>query len=166
MRVLRVLLLTSILTIASIGVSWSGVLAYGHADQPLAQIEFSLNCNNPGFPLCFPPPPAPPPNGFGLGGVWVWIEIDAAGTGDVAGAGCGHIRGVGGGASPILGDITWTSFTGDPLAAGILSFAVDPHDTYYVVTDESGMQAAFPQTVGHYSSHPVPGVAIELQVAP
>ena len=29
-------------------------LAYGHADHPLAQIEFSGNCNNPGFFLCDP----------------------------------------------------------------------------------------------------------------
>ena len=102
----RLLLATSLLAVAALGASTGGVAAYGHADQPLAQIEFSANCNNPAFILC-----GPPPDGFGLGGIWLWIEIDADGTGDVAGAGCGHDRAGSGGAFPIKGEITWTEGT-------------------------------------------------------
>jgi hypothetical protein len=157
-RPMRTLLAAGLLAFAVIGATSGGVLAYGKADQPLAQIEFSANCNNPSFQLCFPRP-----DGFGLGGVWVWIEIDANSTGDVAGAGCGHIRGVGGEAGSIRGDITWWSSTG-PQG---LAFAVDPHDMYYNVNlGDGGPPLSFPMTVGHYSSHPVPGVAIETQIAP
>ena len=60
---LRLLVAASLLAVGALGATTGGVAAYGHADQPLAQIEFSGNCNNPSFPLC-----APPPNGFGLGG--------------------------------------------------------------------------------------------------
>jgi hypothetical protein len=132
--------------------------AYGAAEQPLAQIEFSGNCNNPDFPLC-----APPPSGFGLGGIWLWIEIDAGGTGDVAGAGCGHVRGVGGEGFPIVGEITWLRAT---LPPGAVPFWTDPANTYYIVTLGPGEVFLFPATVGHYSFMPAPGVAIQLQVAP
>jgi hypothetical protein len=44
--------------------------AYGSADQPIAQVEISANCDNPGFPLC---------QEVGLGGVWAWAELDTAG---------------------------------------------------------------------------------------
>jgi hypothetical protein len=80
-------------------------LAYGHADQPLAQLELSGNCNNPAFPLC-----AAPPDGFGTGGIWVWIEIDANGTGDISGANGIDTVGGGGpaGAEKIKGEVSWT----------------------------------------------------------
>src|SRR5215831_115288 len=100
---LRLVLSASLLAIAALGATTGGVAAYGHADHPLAQIELSGNCNNPDVPLCAPPEAG----GIGLGGIWLWIEIDGNGSGDVAGAGCGHIRGVGGGADSIRGDITW-----------------------------------------------------------
>jgi hypothetical protein len=132
--------------------------AHGAAEEPLAQIEFSGNCNNAGSPLC-----QPPPSGFGLGGIWLWIEIDAGGTGDVAGAGCGHVRGVSGGAFPIVGEITWVRSTIPP---GAVPFWTDPTDTYYIVTLGPGEVFPFPVTVGHYSFLPAPGVAMQLQVAP
>ena len=156
LRLLRVLLLGGLLAAASVAVSASPVAAYGAAEHPLAQIEFSGNCNNPDFFLCFPPPA-----GFGLGGVWLWIEIDAGGTGDVAGAGCGHDRAGSGGAGPILGEITWTG----PAPVGPIFF-VDPNNMYYAVHLPDGGVVSFPQTQGHYSLHPAPGVALELQVAP
>ena len=156
---LRVLLAASLLAVAALGASTGGVAAYGHADRPLAQIELSANCNNPAFPLCFPPP-----DGFGLGGIWLWIEIDSSGTGDVAGAGCGHIRGVGGGAGPIRGDVTWTASVGPQ---GFNFFAVDPSNLYYNVSlPGQPMVFSFPQTVGHYSFRPAPAVTVQLQVAP
>jgi hypothetical protein len=158
-RLLRILVPAMLLMGASTASSVTGAAAYGSQDQPLAQIELSGNCNNPSYPLC-----APPPAGVGLGGIWLWIEIDSNGTGDVAGAGCGHIRGVGGGAGPILGDITWTRSTGVP--AGAEAFAIDPTNTYYVVPFGPGEVFAFPVTVGHYPFSPVPAVTVQLQVAP
>jgi hypothetical protein len=155
---LRVLLAAGALALATVGATTSTAAAYGHAEQPLAQIEFSANCNNPSFPLC-----APPPAGFGLGGIWVWIEIDTGGTGDIAGAGCGHDRAGSGGAGPILGEITWTG----TLGAQGLAFAIDPHNLYYNVSlGDGGPPISFPQTVGHYSFAPAPGVTIQTQIAP
>lgn len=152
------LAISGLLAVAGVGASASGAAAYGAADQPLAQIEFSGNCNNPDFPLC-----APPPAGFGLGGIWLWIEIDEGNTGDVAGAGCGHVRGVGGGAGPIVGDITWFKAT---LPPGASPFGTDPTNTYYIVVLGPGEAFPFPVTVGHYSFMPAPGVAVQTQVAP
>jgi len=159
MRRFRIIFLGAALAVATLGVGTSGVAAYGRADHPLAQIEFSANCNNPSFPLC-----APAPDGFGLGGIWLWIEIDTSGTGDVAGAGCGHVRGGGGGgAGSIKGDITWWASTG---AQG-LAFAVDPNNMYYNVDiGDGGPPFSFPQTVGHYSFRPAPGVTVQTQIAP
>ena len=161
MRRFRIIFLGAALAVTTLGVSTSGVAAYGRADHPLAQIEFSANCNNPSFPLC-----APPPDGFGLGGVWLWIEIDTGGSGDVAGAGCGHVRGGGGGAGPIKGDVTWTGG-----AAAGEAFFTDPQGAYYNVTlpgppGAPPMVLSFPQTQGHYSFKPAPGVTIQLQIAP
>lgn len=140
--------------------------AYGNADQPLAQIEFSGNCNNPDFPFC-----AQPPDGVGTGGIWFWIEIDANGTGDIAGAECFHtVGGVGGpwgaGAQSVRGDISWEYSDGANLPADILLFGQDPGDQYYVVTLDSGDVFAFPVTQGHYSVAPVPGVSIQTTIAP
>ena len=159
MRRIRIALMAGMMAVAGMGIGTGGVAAYGHADQPLAQIELSLNCNNPDFPGC-----QPPPVGFGLGGVWLWIEIDATGTADVAGAVCGHVRGGGGGgASSIRGEFDWSS---SPTPVGGVLF-LDPNG-YYVVDfgPVLGGALSLPVTRGHYSSHPLPGVAIELQVAP
>ena len=160
-RLLRVAVLAGSLAVASLGVATGTVAAYGHADQPLAQIEFSANCNNPDFGLC---------QQVGLGGIWFWIEIDANATGDIAGAGCGHVRGgPRGGAGSIKGDITWSSFHGTPddlMAAGIFAFGVDPGSDYYVVPLGPGEAFGFPKTVGHYSFRPVAGVSVQTQIAP
>jgi hypothetical protein len=155
---LRVLLAAGALTVVTLGAATAGVTAYGRADQPLAQIEFSANCNNPSFPLC-----APPPNGFGLGGVWLWIEIDANGTGDIAGAGCGHDRAGSGGAGSIRGEISWWPSDGPQGVA----FAVDPNNHYYNVNlGDGGPPISFPRTVGHYSFKPAPAVSVQTQIAP
>jgi hypothetical protein len=165
LRIVRIALLAGLLAAASLGFTAGGAAGYGHADHPLAQIEFSANCNNPDFPLCFPPPVS-----FGLGGVWLWIEIDdgdilndGVGEADVAGASCGHVRGEGGGATPIRGEFDWWwSATPD----GDAIFLDPGGNGYYNVSFGPGGVISFPVTQGHYSAHPVPGVAIELQVAP
>jgi len=142
--------------------------AYGKADHPLAQIEFSGNCDNASFPFC-----APPPNGVGTGGIWLWIEVDANGTGDVRGAVCNHtVGGAGGpggaGAIPIKGNVSWTYSNlknGIDAGAEFLGM-VDPGDRYYMVTIPGGDKILFPTTVNHYSSQPTSGVSLQVQVAP
>jgi len=157
-RPLRLILAAGLLALGALGASSSGVAAYGKADHPLAQIELSANCNDPTFGLC---------QQVGLGGIWLWIEIDAGGTGDIAGAGCGHDRAGTGGAFPFRGEVSWTSGSiADVLGAGGFPFGVDPNNAYYIIALGPGEVFAFPQTVGHYSQHPVPAVTIQLQVAP
>ena len=134
-------------------------LAYGKADQPLAQLTLSANCDNRSFPLCSPA-------GVGLGGIWAWVEIDANGTGDMTGAGCGHsgTGGGGAGAGP-LGPtgITWTKVDAADIPSGFFAVGADPNDQYYVV---SGLPFAFPVTTGHYSTRLAPGVQIQSTIAP
>jgi len=158
LKLLRLLLPAVLLTVAGAGAGTTSAAAYGAPEHPLAQIELSVNCNDPTFPLC-----QPRPVGFGLGGVWLWIEIDAAGSGDVAGAGCGHVRGVGSEADSIKGEITWFKAA---LPPGAFPYWTDPTNTYYLVSLGPGEVIPFPVTVGHYSFMPVPAVAIQLQVAP
>jgi len=161
MRPVRMLLVAAALAVSSLGIGASGVLAYGHASQPLAQLELSANCVNRDSPLCAP-------DQLGLGGIWVWIEVDADGTADVAGAGCGHLPGVFGGAESIRGEFHWTSFTGSVGALqakypGTVAVGPDAHDTYYVLPD---LGFAFPVTTGHYSLSLDKGVFLQAQVAP
>jgi hypothetical protein len=165
MMIVRMALLAGLLSAASLGVTAGGVAAYGHADGPIAQIEFSGNCNNPDFFLC-----APPPAGFGLGGIWLWIEIDGgagatSGEADIAGSGCGHIRGVGGGAFAIRGEFDWW-WSATPEGADVSFGTYSGADGYYNVDLGPGGVLSFPVTIGHYPFHPAPAVAMELQVAP
>jgi hypothetical protein len=162
----RLGLLAGLLAAASLGFTTGGVAAYGHADGPIAQIEFSGNCNNPDFFLCYPPDQG----GFGLGGIWLWIEIDGGagatgGDADVAGSGCGHVPGVGGGASSIRGEFEWW-WSATPDGGDFTFGAYSGADGYYNVEIGPGEVFSFPVTVGHYSFHPAAGVAVELQVAP
>jgi hypothetical protein len=163
LRALRVLVPALAIVLTSLTAASNVAAAYGKADQPLAQLEFSGNCNNPSFPLCA----SPEQGGVGLGGIWLWVEVDANSTGDIAGAGCGHVRGGGGGAGSIRGEITWTYGTIlDAFAAGAFPLGQDPSNKYYIVTLGPGEAFAWPTTVGHYSLHPAPGVALEAQTAP
>jgi hypothetical protein len=158
LKFLRVLLIAGTLAASTAAITTTGVLAYGHADNPLAQIEYSANCNN--LQLC----------GGGGGGIWLWIEIDGgplAGTADVAGAGCEHLPGVGGGANQIRGEVSWywsPTPVGFDVTMGTWS---DPNgDGWYVVSFPGFGSASFPVSQGHYSAHPFPAVNFELQVAP
>jgi hypothetical protein len=153
-RHLRVVTLSAILVLSSFGLTAGTVFAYGHADQPLAQLAISGNCDNPDFAFCS--------DVVGLGGIWLWIEIDADGTADVAGAVCGHSRGgPRGGASTIRGEFDWSTVVIPP-NPGLP--VLDPTNTYYAL---AGLDLPpIPVTQGHYSWHPVSGVALEIQVAP
>jgi hypothetical protein len=159
-------------------------LAYGSADQPIAQVEISGNCNNPSFPLC---------QEVGLGGVWSWAELDTAG-GSAAGGSmdytltfCGH-TGPGGGAHSAgafghpgegrwyrvdtLGDAfgLGSTLTGGAGASPFFDTSV-AYDGYYVLdyfpgSGSGDFVAIVPAPYGHYGLNPVSAVAIQTTVAP
>lgn len=163
--------------------AWLGsanALAYGQADQPIAQVEISGNCDNPSFPLCA--------DEVGLGGVWTWSELDTD-TGsatpqdpspmDFTAAFCGHSgpgggpHSSGGGGHPGTGQWYETSDLGAALAAGGFPFfdMSKSYDTYYVLdffpgTGSDDFIAIVPAQQGHYGVHPAPAVSIQTQVAP
>lgn len=154
--------------------------AYGKADQPIAQVEISGNCNNPSFGLC-----APDPDGVGLGGVWVWSELDTSGGVDTSGTMdatvtfCGHvIRGggpgsAGAGGGPVRGGVWYTISSLADAPSGAFPF-YDPSTytgslrvlDFFPGTGSDDFIAVVPAQVGHYSLNPVPGVTIQTQVAP
>lgn len=154
-------------TVAGLVAAPGTALAYGSADQPVAQVEVSANCDNPAFPLC-----APFPDGVGTGGIWYWVELDANGTGDLAGAGCGHtVGGVGGpggaGAGSIKGSVTWSYTTLEAAPPGAVFFGTtDPADNYYAVTITDGSTWLIPVTTGHYGVRLARGVQLQITVAP
>jgi hypothetical protein len=157
-RAFRVTLLAAALALPTLAFSSGAVFAYGHADQPLAQVEISGNCDNPSVPFCS--------DVVGIGGIWVWVEIDSGGTGDVAGAVCEHsVGGPRGGAASIKGEISWSYASGAEVQQMGLALPdiTDPTDRYYVMP---ALEFAVPVTDGHYSFHLAPGVTLQIQVAP
>jgi hypothetical protein len=112
--------------------------AYGHADQPIAQVEISGNCNNPGFALC---------QEVGLGGVWAWAELDSAGGSTSGGsmdftiAFCGHSgpgggpHSAGGGGGPGEGVWQKVDTLGEAFALGGAPFSDTSvtYSAYYVL---------------------------------
>jgi hypothetical protein len=74
-------------------------------------------------------------------GVWLWVELNSDGTGDYAGADCGHTPGVEAGAAPDRGDITsWSSSNGVLTINGVMLFGGVLPVTITV-----------PSTYGHYT---------------
>jgi hypothetical protein len=166
-------------------------LAYGSADNPVAQVEISGNCTNAS--VC--------PDLIGdTGGVWIWAELDAAHVGDTSGtvdytfAGCGHtVGGIGGpggagGGGATASDGTWgeadSVFTAVSDGFLPIDVAIDKYGNplpvpYYEITLPAGdpndpFLVAVPMPVGHYSApgllYPdfskIPGVNFQTQVAP
>jgi hypothetical protein len=154
LKLLRVVLLAAALAIPTVAFTSGSAFAYGAADQPLAQLEISGNCDNPNFSFCR--------DVVGVGGIWLWIEIDADGTADVAGSVCQHtVGGPRGGAFAIRGEFDWIS-TFIPPSPQLQ--VTDPTNTYYVLLEFDLFP--IPVTQGHYSFQPVPGVSLQVQVAP
>jgi hypothetical protein len=165
----RTFLLVAVVAVVAAAVAALGTgkaLAYGHADQPVAQLTISANCDNPSFPLCSP-------DAVGLGGIWAWVEVDANGTGDMTGAECQHTVHGGGpgsaGAGPLgPSDITWETMTAEDFTSQFgpegFILGTDPNDQYYVVNELGPF--AFPVTTGHYSVRLATGVQIQATVAP
>ena len=160
-------------------------LAYGHADQPVAQVEISGNCDNPSFFFCS--------NVVGVGGVWTWAELDNVASSEVPGwnemdataAFCGHTRGgggpgsAGGGGGPDPFGV-WHEYAslGAALAANpnaeplLLLGGGNPYTGAVYVLDffpgsgADDFMPVVPVAQGHYSAHPVSGVSLNIQVAP
>jgi hypothetical protein len=173
--VLFVALVAAVAAIA--GAAGTGkAFAYGRADQPIAQVEISGNCNDPTFDLC---------QHVGLGGVWAWAELDTAGgitssgTMDYTLTFCGHAGPGGGphsaGAFGHPGEGVWWTVgsLGAALAAGAAPFfdTSQTYSAYYVLDFETGIGpddfiAVVPASYGHYGWNPVPAVTIQTQVAP
>jgi len=163
----RLTVFVAVIVAAIAGLGSGKALAYGKADQPLAQVEVSANCDNPSFSLC-----APFPEGVGTGGIWYWVELDANGTGDLSGAACGHtVGGAGGpggaGAGSIKGTASWAYTSLEAAPPGAIFFGTaDPNDHYYAVTITDGSTWLIPTTTGHYGVKLANGVQIQITVAP
>jgi hypothetical protein len=190
----KAVLLVSLVAAAAVaaGVFGTGkAFAYGHADQPVAQVEVSGNCNNASW--CNQ-------NFGGTGGFWIWAELDNSDHSvDATFAGCGHTVGGGGpgsagaGGGPVTGSWTLASNIFDAFAINPdvfpLGLAIAPDGSldltapYYVITlHSSGPEGDFvfavPEQVGHYNYSGVqymgnvlpgtivPGVDYQTQVAP
>jgi hypothetical protein len=158
--------LVAILALAALGATAAPAGAYGGgASHDMWQIGISGNCNNPSF--C----------GEELGGFWGWIEFDRSADGSITGdaktAGCFHLPGGagGGGGGAEFADIDITSAhigpagPEDPNPGGQV-FYVDSNVVNGVTNDPDFLgDTGIPVEAGHYSFHPVAGVAFELQVA-
>jgi hypothetical protein len=161
------------LALAGGAVGTGSALAYGHADQPIAQVEISANCDNPAFPMC---------QEVGLGGIWAWAELDTAGgtgtsgTMDYTISFCQH-GGDFSGAFGHPGEGTWwyvPTLEGVPLGPdGAFPFfdmsSYDGAQGYYVLDfAEDDFLAVVPAAYGHYRNPgdwPA-GAQFQTQVAP
>jgi len=150
--------------------------AYGSADQPIAQVEISANCDNPDFGLC---------QEIGLSGVWAWAELDTAqgtadhGTMDYTAAFCEHTGPGGGphsaGAFGHPGEGEWHTIEnmGEAPAGAFPFFDTTTYTgPLYVLDFEPGTPddfvAVVPAANGHYSnpSDWPAGAQFQTEVAP
>jgi hypothetical protein len=162
----------SILLVASLGASATLAVGFaspagaygGGAGHDVWQVGISGNCNNPSF--C---------GADGLGGFWGWVEFDRFANGSITGdaqlTGCGHfLGGGGGGAGHADVDITSAHIgpakPGDPNYPGGQVFYVDSNEVNGVPNDPDFLgDSGIPARAGHYSFHPAPGVADNIQVS-
>jgi hypothetical protein len=159
--VFRLLIPAAILVMASLSTTATTAGAYGANE--VAQLELSVNCDNPNYFLCSPA-------GVGTGGFWLWTALNSDGTADFSGAGCGHVvGGIGGrggaGAGSIKGNASWSGPSSSS-APGVFGLITDPNGNYYTVVYPGVGPIFYPATQGHYAFQPAPGVTIQLTVAP
>lgn len=149
--------------------------AYGSADQPIAQVEISANCDNPGLWLC---------QDVGLGGVWAWAELDTAGGSadhgsmDFTATFCDHTAAGsphGAGAFGHPGEGSWWTIaqSGDAPAGAFAFYDPSTYSGPLRVLDfgpgaPDDFVAVVPAATGHYSSPSdwPAGAQFQTQVAP
>jgi hypothetical protein len=145
----------------------------GGASHDTWQIGISGNCNNPSSDFCLNPETGQPE----LGGFWGWIEFDRFADGSITGdaqvTGCEHFLG-GGGGGAFHADVDITSAHLGPPQPEDPNFGTPGAQVFYidsnVVNGEPNVEdflgdSGIPAEAGHYSFHPAPGVAFNLQVA-
>jgi hypothetical protein len=160
-----VLLVASLAASATLAVGFASPAgAYGGgAGHDMWQVGISGNCNNPSF--CGPE----------LGGFWGWVEFDRFADGTITGdaqlTGCSHfLGGGGGGAGHADVDVTSAHIgpaqSGDPNFPSGHVFYVDSNVVNGVPNDPDFLgDSGIPAEPGHYSAHPAPGVAGNIQVS-
>ncbi len=145
------LAIIAVLSLGFSGLTATPAAAYGN--DAVYQIMFSFNCDSPTAAAC----QVGPNNPFGPGGFWGWIELDSTthpgattgGDADLVVTGCDHGRTSAphGGADHFNLDGTWF------YAGGLLFISAGPIGTLVV-----------PAAPGHYSMHPAPAIANEVQI--
>jgi hypothetical protein len=136
------LLLAAVGTALGLSVATAGSASATYGPLAQYQVTISANCNNPDPSVC--------PDG--LGGEWGWAVFNSDGTGDLQATFCFHLLGMGGGAGHADVDIFAWHIAGGVF---VIDSASDP---------EFEGPSPIPSTPGHYSDHPAPGVAVEIQV--
>jgi hypothetical protein len=186
-RAVRLTALVAAATLAAGALGAGKALAYGHSDQPVAQVEISGNCDNPSFWFCA--------DVVGTGGIWAWAELNNVASSAVPGwnemdatvADCGHTVGGGGPGSAGAGGgpdqigiwQEFSSLTAAEIATGgaaaPLLIPLGSGSAYsgsvYVLdffpgTGSEDFEVVVPAGQGHYSASPAPGVSLQIQVAP
>jgi len=148
----------------------------GGATHDTWQVGLSFNCNNPNYFMCLNPDTGQPE----LGGFWGWVEFDRFADGTITGdaqvTGCGHTTGGGGPGSAGAGhaDVDITSAHLGPAQSSDPNFGTPGAQVFYIDSNvvngvpndpEFLGDSGIPAEPGHYSFHPAPGVAGNLQVA-
>ena len=144
MRRLGLLLASTTLAAAVLLLAGAPVASASYGKLAVYQIALSQNCNNPAYCLG---------GEEGLGGSWGWAVLNSDGTGDLQITFCGHAPGQGGGAGHE--DVDFYAWHIDQNGFFFIDSASDPNFEG---------ETPIPATPGHYSEHPAPGVAIEIQV--
>jgi len=134
------LLLATLGTALGVSVATAGTASATYGPLAQYQVTLSSNCNNPS--VC----------GDNLGGEWGWAVFNSNGTGDLQATECFHLLGFGGGAGHADVDIFAWHIAGGVF---VIDRASDP---------EFVGPSPIPSTPGHYSDHPAPRVAVEIQV--
>ena len=137
-----VLLLATLGMALGVSVATAGGASATYGPLAQYQVTLSANCNNPDPSVC--------PNG--TGGMWGWAVFNSNGTGDLQATECFHLLGFGGGAGHSDVDIFAWHIEGGVF---VIDSASDPNFVG---------PSPIPSTPGHYSDHPAPRVAVEIQV--
>ena len=123
-------LLMLIALIASLAAATAATASAQYGRGAVYQVELSMNV----------------PGNQG-GGVWLWLSLNKDGTGDYAGADCGH---GGQGTASDKGDVTWTR-VGDQLVISGVVYNATPTDPMHGDFTPYAPTITVPAAYGHYT---------------